>query len=61
MNRNVFAILGGFCDAGSQGRVAKTPRESLLDAYDCCLAHPTPSHTPSGASLDFEGVACEEL
>ena len=41
----------------------KTPRESLLDAYDCCLAHPTPSHIPSGASLNFEGafVACEEL
>ena len=23
----------------------KTPRESLLDAYDCCLAHPKPSHS----------------
>ena len=36
----------------------KTSRESLLDAYDCCLAHPTPSHTPSGASLNFGGCCC---
>ena len=36
----------------------KTPRESLLDACDCHLAHPTPSHTPSGASLNFEGCCC---
>ena len=36
----------------------KTSRESLLDAYDCCLAHPTPSHTPSEASLNFGGCCC---
>ena len=40
----------------------KIPRESLLNTYDCCLAHPTPSHTPSGASLISGAVvACEEL
>ena len=33
----------------------KTPRESFLGAYDCRLVHPTPSRTPSGASLNFAG------
>ena len=36
----------------------KTPRESFLAAYDCCLAHPTPSHTPSGTSLNLGGCSC---
>ena len=33
-----------------------TPRESLLDAYDCCLALPTPSHTPSRSVPEFRGL-----
>ena len=36
----------------------KTSRESLLAAYDCCLAHPTSSYTPPGASLNFAGRGC---
>ena len=36
----------------------KTPRESFLAAYDCCLAHPRPPHTSSGTSLNFAGYGC---
>ena len=41
----------------------KTPREALLDAYDCCLAHPTPLHPPIRSVPEFSGavVACQEL
>ena len=35
----------------------KTPNdESFLAAYDYCPAHPTPSHTRSGACLKFRGL-----
>ena len=38
--------------------ITKTSRESLLVAYDCCLAHLTTSHTPPGAFLNFAGCGC---
>ena len=38
--------------------ITKTSRESLLAAYDCCLAHPTSPYTLSRASLDFAGRSC---
>ena len=37
----------------------KTPRDSFLAVSDdCWQAHPTPSYTPSGASLNFAGCSC---
>ena len=38
--------------------ITKTSRESLLAAYDRCLAHPTSSYTAPGASLNFAGRGC---
>ena len=37
----------------------KKKSESFLAAYgyDCCLAHPTLSHTPLGAPLNFAGCS----
>ena len=43
---------------GLQIQLHKNWRELFLAAYDWCLAHPTPSHTPSGASLNFAGCSC---
>lgn len=40
----------------SIGVPENTSCESFLAAYDCYLAHPTPSHTPSGASLNSRAV-----
>ena len=39
---------------GRKFEITKTPRESLLAAYDCCLAHLTSSYTPPATSLNFE-------
>ena len=51
----VFALLARNVE------IMKTPRGSFLAAYDH-LAQPTPSHTPSEASLDSRAiVACEAL
>ena len=36
----------------------ESPRESFLAAYDCCLAHPTPSHAPQGTCFNFVGCCC---
>ena len=36
----------------------KPPRESLLNAYGYCLAHPTPPRTPLEVSLDITGCCC---
>ena len=42
--------------------LTKIPLESFLVAYHCCLAHPTPLHTPLRAPLDSRAVvAYEEL
>ena len=48
--REFFALLA------RNFKLTKTPRQSFLTACDCCLAHPTPSHTPSRASLNFGGA-----
>ena len=63
----VNKALHGFCPLfvrlARNFEYTKTPRESILAMFDCHLAHPTPSHTPSAASLNFAGgdSSCEEL
>ena len=39
----------------SASQLTKPLRESFLDVDDSCLVHPTPTRTPSRASLKFAG------
>ena len=50
--REFFVLLAGYFE------FTETLRGSFLAAYDCCLAYPTPSHTPSGAPLNIAGYSC---
>lgn len=50
------------CWLATNFEYTKTPREPFLGAYDCCLVHPMPPHTPQGACLISRAViACEVL
>lgn len=41
--------------------LATSPRESLVAAYDCCMAHPTLSHTPQVTVVRGLWLQREEL
>ena len=59
---NNFAILGIFVRLARNFEFTKTPCESFMAAYDCCLAHLTPSHTHQGRhSTSRAIIVCEAL
>ena len=58
VKRFFFFILGVLVLLARYLKFTKAPCQSFLAAYGCFLAHPTPSHTPSGACLNFAGHSC---